>query len=46
MNRNDSPRLLNKLYEIIKDIFTTKNILEKFTAEFKESIVSDDDHYV
>jgi len=46
MNRNDSHRLINKLYELIKEIFTTKNILEKFTSEFKESLVSEDDHYV
>lgn len=46
MNRNDSPRLKNKLYEIIKEIFSSKNSLEKFTSEFKESLLSDDDHFV
>lgn len=46
MNRNDSPRLINKLYEILKEIFSTKNLLEKFISEFKESLVSDDEHYV
>lgn len=46
MNRNESPRLINKLYEIIKEIFSTKNLLDKFTIEFKQSLVCDDDHYV
>ncbi len=46
MNRNDSPRLINKLYELIKDIFSKKNLLEKYPQEFKESLISYDEHCV
>jgi len=46
MHRNDSPRLINKLYEILKDIFSCKNLLEKYTSEFKESLSCDDEHFV
>jgi len=46
MNRNDSPRLINKLYELIKEVFSGKNLLEKYTQEFKESLISDDEYYV
>ena len=46
MNRNDSPRLKNKLYEVLKEIFTSKNLLEKFSFEFKESLIGDDDNFV
>lgn len=46
MYKNDSPRMKNKLYEILKEIFKGRNILEKFSSEFIESIISDDESYV
>ena len=46
MHRSDSPRLIHKLYEIIKDIFSNKNLLEKFTPEFKERLIDDDENFV
>jgi hypothetical protein len=46
MNRNDSPRLSNKLYEILRDIMSNKNALDKFTPEFLESFLSDEESFV
>lgn len=44
MNRNDSPRLSNKIYEIVKDIFS-KNSLDKFSSEFIESMISEKENF-
>jgi hypothetical protein len=46
MNRNDSPRNINKLYEIVKDIFSSKVSLDKFSPEFIEALQNEDDNYV
>ncbi len=46
MNRNDSPRVSIKLYEITKDIFHHKSILDAFSKDFVKSLISDDDSYV
>lgn len=46
MNRNDSPRLSNKLYEIIKDITLNGNGLDKYSSEFLESLQNDEESYV
>lgn len=46
MNRNDSPRYINKLFDIIKDIFTSKLSLDKYSIEFIESLINEDDNYV
>jgi len=45
MNRNDSPRSY-KLFEIIKEIFFNKNILDNFSNEFKESLITEEEIYV
>lgn len=46
MNRNDSPRSMNKLYEIVKDIFSSKASLDKYSTEFIESLMNEEDNYV
>ena len=46
MNRNDSPRLTNKLYELLKDIVNNKGVLEKYTPEFLENLQIDEESYV
>ena len=46
MNRNDSPRLTNKLYEIIKDIVTNKDSLDNFSSDFIESLENDEEIFV
>ncbi len=46
MNRNDSPRLSNKLYEILKDIFNNKSLLDNFTADFCDSLKCEDEMFV
>ncbi len=46
MNRNDSPRLTDKLYEIIKDVVSNKNSLDNFSSEFLDSLQSEEDTYV
>ncbi len=46
MNRNDSPRISNKLYEILKDILNNKNILDNFSNDFIENIMTDEEFYV
>ncbi len=46
MNRNDSPRSINKLYDLVKDIFTSKLSLDKYSQEFIESLVNEDDNFV
>jgi hypothetical protein len=46
MNRNDSPRNINKLFEIVKDIFSSKVLLDKFSPEFVEAIQNEDDNHV
>jgi len=45
-NDSNSPRIKNKLYEILKEIFTGRNILDKFSSEFIESIISEEENYV
>jgi hypothetical protein len=46
MNRNESPRLSNKLYEILLDIITIKGLINNFSSEFCEKLKNDDDMYV
>lgn len=43
MNKNDSPRIGSKLYEIMKDIINNKNILDNFSADFLDSLSSDEE---
>jgi hypothetical protein len=46
MNRNDSPRSFYKLYEIVKDIFSSKVSLDKYSPEFIETVQNEVDNYV
>jgi hypothetical protein len=46
MNRNDSPRVSNKLYEIVKDIINNKNVLDNFSSDFLDSIQSEEELFV
>ena len=46
MNRNDSPRNINKLYDIVKEIFTSKISIDKYSQEFIESLISDEEYFV
>lgn len=46
MNRNESPRVSNKLYEILKDIITIKDLVDNFSSEFCDKLKSDDEMFV
>ena len=46
MNRNDSPRVSIRLYEILKEIFNNNGILDNFTIEFCEKMRGDDEMFV
>lgn len=46
MNKNDSPRLSNKLYEILRDILTSKTLFDKFSREFVENLNLEEEAYV
>ena len=46
MNRNDSPRLTNRLYDIVKDILTNKNTLDNYSLDFIEGILIEDENFV
>jgi len=45
MNRNESPRVSNKLYEILRELLNNKCLLENFSQEFCERIKSEDEGY-
>lgn len=46
MNRNDSPRLTIKLYEIFREILQNKSLLSNFSIEFLDGLVIDDENFV
>ena len=46
MNRNDSPRLTNKLYDICREIICNKSSFDNFPNEFLESLTNDEEPYV
>jgi len=46
MLRNDSPRISNKMYEIIKEIITNKISLNKFSKEFLEMLYTSEESHV
>jgi hypothetical protein len=47
-NQNQySPRMKNKLYEILNEIFKGINILDKFSQEFIDNLlISEEENYV
>lgn len=46
MNRNDSPRLTIKLYEIFREILQNKSLLSNFSIEFLDGLVIEDENFV
>jgi hypothetical protein len=46
MNRNDSPRSSNKVFDIIKDLFNNKIQLDKFSTDFIDSLNYEAENYV
>ncbi len=46
MNRNDSPRLTVKLYEILREILQNKSLLSNFSTEFLDGLVIEDENFV
>jgi hypothetical protein len=46
MNRNDSPRTFNKVYDIIREIFNNKVQIDKFSPEFIEALNYEEESYV
>ena len=45
MLKIDSPRISNKLYEIMKEVLLS-NTLVNYSKEFIESLISDEENYV
>jgi hypothetical protein len=45
MLKIDSPRISNKLYEIMKDVLLS-NSLVKFCKEFVDNLFADDENFV
>jgi hypothetical protein len=43
MNRNESPRVSIKLYEMTKDILITKSLVENYSTDFVDSLTGDDE---
>ena len=46
MLRNDSPRISNKMFEILKEIITNKVSLNKFSNEFLEMLNAQEESHV
>jgi hypothetical protein len=46
MNRNDSPRSINKLHDLVRDIFFSKVLFDKFSPEFIEALQNEEDNHV
>jgi hypothetical protein len=46
MNRNDSPRAFNKIFDILKDLVNSKIQLDKFSSEFIEALNHEEENYV
>ncbi len=45
MNRNESPRVSNKLYEILRELLNNKCLLDNFSQEFCGSIKCEEETY-
>ena len=45
MLKIDSPRISNKLYDVMKEVFS-QNTLDKYSKEFLQSLVPEDESYV
>jgi hypothetical protein len=46
MNRNDSPRLTIKLYEILREILLNRSLLSNYSNEFLDGLMIDEENFV
>jgi hypothetical protein len=46
MNRNESPRVSNKLYEILKEIIIVKGLIDNFSLDFCEKLKCEDEMFI